>query len=334
MVEAGLQCLRRQSYLYTMATKSRKADIPTYALGDFRHVHRVPNDKSEFGYNSLPRSKYVAGFELYSGNGLVGSVGPLRSVFYRISLTVTGGLDMQIGLEHYRHEPRTLGFTFPNQLFFKNNISADASGYYMFFEEGFLAELLPAARLPEEFPFLSLTGVPLFRVSEEELAALVELVAKMDAEVRQDRQGRAKALQLYLYLFLLETKRSYQRQGLDKPAPLQSGAQALVGRFQRLVGMHFLSVRQVADYAAMLAVSANHLNKVVKELTGKTASESISEMLSQEARALLRYTDHSIAEIAYQLDFSDPASFNRFFKGSTGETPMAWRKRHLTATNA
>ena len=133
MVEAGLQCLRRQSYLYTMATKFRKADIPTYELGDFRHVHRVPNDKSEFGYNSLPRSKYVAGFELYSGNGLVGSVGPLRSVFYRISLTVTGGLDMQIGLEHYRHEPRTLGFTFPNQLFFKNNISADASGYYMFF---------------------------------------------------------------------------------------------------------------------------------------------------------------------------------------------------------
>jgi AraC family transcriptional regulator, transcriptional activator of pobA len=95
--------------------KSRKADIPIYGLADFRHVHRVPDDKSEFGYNSLPRSKFVAGFELYSSNGLVGSVGPLRSVFYRISLTVTGGLDMQIGLEHYRHEPRTLGFTFPNQ---------------------------------------------------------------------------------------------------------------------------------------------------------------------------------------------------------------------------
>ena len=51
--------------------------------------------------------------------------------------------------------------------------------------------------------------------------------------------------------------------------------------------MHFLSLRQVADYAAMLAVSANHLNKVVKELTGKTASESISEMLSQEGQGLI-----------------------------------------------
>jgi AraC family transcriptional activator of pobA len=79
-----------------------------------------------------------------------------------------------------------LSFTFPNQLFFKNNISADASGYYMLFEEGFLADLLPAARLPEEFPFLSMTGVPLFRVSEEELGALAELVGKMDIEVRRD----------------------------------------------------------------------------------------------------------------------------------------------------
>jgi AraC-like DNA-binding protein len=241
---------------------------------------------------------------------------------------------MQIGLEHYRHEPRTLGFTFPNQLFFKNNISADASGYYMLFEEGFLADLLPAARLPEEFPFLSMTGVPLFRLSEAELAAMVDLVGKMDAEVRQERPGRVKALQLYLYLFLLEAKRSYQRQGLDKQVAQQAGAPALAGRFQKLVGMHFLSVRQVADYAAMLAVSANHLNKVVKEMTGKTASESISEMLAQEAKALLRYTDHSIAEIAYQLDFSDPASFNRFFKGGTGETPLAWRKRHAAVSNA
>jgi AraC family transcriptional activator of pobA len=334
MVGANLRNPRRLSYLYMMTTKSRKADIPTYALGDFRHVHRVPDDKSEFGYNSLARSKFIDGFELYSSSGLVGSVGPLRSAFYRISLTVTGGLDMQIGLEHYRHEPRTLGFTFPNQLFFKNNISADASGYYMLFEERFLADLLPAARLPEEFPFLSMSGVPLFLVSEAELAALVDLIGKMDAEVRQERPGRAKAIQLYLYLFLLEAKRSYQRQGLHEQSASHAGAPALAVRFRKLVGMHFLSVRQVADYAAMLAVSANHLNKVVKEQTGKTASESISEMLEQEAKALLRYTDKSIAEIAYQLDFSDPASFNRFFRGGVGETPMVWRKQHRAANNA
>jgi AraC family transcriptional regulator, transcriptional activator of pobA len=315
-----------------MATKTKKADIPRYELGDFRHVHRVPGVASEFGNNQLERSRFLDGFELYSGVGLVGSVGPLRSAFYRISITVSGELDMQIGLEHYRHRPLTLAFTFPDQIFFKNNISADASGYYILFKEGFLDELLPAARLPEEFPFLGITGAPLFQISEEEMAAMMALVGQMDQEVRADRPGRVKALQLYLYLVLLEAKRSYLRQGLNNPAPVAAGP-ALVGRFRKLVGTHFLTTRTVADYAALLAVSPNHLNKVVKEITGKTASDSISEMLVQEAKSLLRYTDSSVSEIAYKLDFSDPASFNRFFKGGTGETPLAWRNKHLQ-TNA
>jgi AraC family transcriptional activator of pobA len=313
-----------------MATKTKKADIPRYELGDFRHVHRVPGEGSEFGCNRMERSKFIDGFELYSGEGLVGSVGPLRSAFYRMSITVSGELDMQIGLEHYRHRPRTLAFTFPDQIFFKNNISADASGYYILFKEGFLDGLLPAARLPEEFPFLSITGAPLFQVTDDELSAMVALVYKMDEEMHQDRPERVKAVQLYLYLILLEAKRSYLRQGLDKPAPVAAGP-ALAGRFRKLVGANFLTTRTVADYAALLAVSPNHLNKVVKEVTGKTASDSISEMLVQEAKSLLRYTDSSVAEIAYRLDFSDPASFNRFFKGGTGETPLAWRNRHAGA---
>ena len=308
----------------------RKRDIPRYELGDFRHVHRVPGIGPDFGNNRQERSKIVDGFELYSGEGLVGSVGPLRSVFYRVSITVSGELDMQIGLEHYRHRPRTLAFTFPGQIFFKNNISADASGYYILFKEGFLDELLPAARVPEEFPFLSMTGMPLFQVTDDELSAMVALVYKMDEEMREDRPGRVRALQLYLYLVLLEAKRGYLRQGLDKPVPVAAGP-ALVGRFRKLVGANFLTMRTVADYAALLAVSPNHLNKVVKEVSGKTASESISEMLVQEAKSLLRYTDSSIAEIAYKLDFSDPASFNRFFKGGTGETPLVWRNRHVQA---
>jgi AraC family transcriptional activator of pobA len=254
----------------------------------------------------------------------------LRSVFYRMSITVTGSLDMQIGLEHYRHQPRTLSFTFPDQVFLKNNISADASGYYILFKEGFLDELLPAARLAEEFPFLSMTGTPLFQVLVEDLASIVALIYKMDEEMRGGRPGRVKAVQLYLYLALLEAKRSYLRQVLDMPAPVAAGP-ALVGRFRKLVGAHFLTTRTVADYAALLAVTPNHLNKVVKEVTGKTASESISEMLVQEAKSLLRYTDNSVSEIAYKLDFSDPASFNRFFKSGAGETPLAWRNRHVQA---
>ncbi len=132
---------------------------------------------------------------------------------------------------------------------------------------------------------------------------------------------------------LLEAKRSYERQQLHIPTNT-TDLTYLVSHFQKLVSRHFLLKRKVTDYASLLAVSANHLNRTVKEVTGKTASESIAEMLVQEAKAVLKHAEASVSEIAYQLNFSEPAAFNRFFKKMTGETPMLYRKNASGQYNA
>jgi AraC-like DNA-binding protein len=261
------------------------------------------------------------------------SLGPLKSAFYRISITITGTVDMQLGLEQFKHQPRTMSFTWPNQVFLKNNISADAFGYYILFNEDFLNELIPSANIPREFPFFDLTGTPLFRLLPDEIERVEQFVLKMNEELKQNRPGKEKAIRLYLYLLLLEAKRSYERQQLHTPANTADSA-FLVSHFQKLVSRHFLLKRKVTDYAGLLAVSANHLNRTVKEATGKTASESIAEMLVQEAKAVLKYTDATISEIAYELNFSEPAAFNRFFKKMTGETPLVYRKNGSGQYNA
>jgi AraC-like DNA-binding protein len=45
-----------------------------------------------------------------------------------------------------------------------------------------------------------------------------------------------------------------------------------------------------------------------------------------ESKSLIRFTEFDIAEIAYQLNFSDPANFGKFFKKHTGQTPVEFRK--------
>ena len=302
-----------------------KTDIPLYDLVKFRHVHREVTD-SAFGYDNLDPAYRVPGFELYSSKGLIGSVGPLRSDFYRMSITCQGTLDMQIGLEHYQHQPGTVSFTYPNQVFAKNNITAGTFGYYMLFSHTFLDELLPSVKFADEFPFYAFSGSPVFTLNENELAKVVELVLQINNELRQVQTEKVKAVQLYLYLILLEAKRSYQRQQL----PLETNANdrnQLVSGFIRLVGRHYLTLRQVSDYADLLAVTPNNLNRAVKIITGKTASDTIKEMLLLEAKSLLKYTGQTVGEIAYHLSFSDPASFNRFFKSGTGETPLSYRNR-------
>jgi AraC-like DNA-binding protein len=69
----------------------------------------------------------------------------------------------------------------------------------------------------------------------------------------------------------------------------------------------------------------NHLNKVLKENTGKTTTEIISGRITQEAKILLKQTDWSISEIAYCLDFEQVAHFSTFFKKQTSMTPLAFR---------
>jgi AraC family transcriptional regulator, transcriptional activator of pobA len=151
-----------------------------------------------------------------------------------------------------------MSFTFPNEIFSKNNISADAFGYYMLFQPDFLDDLIPSLKIAYEFPFFDFLGTPLFQLSDDELNNVLALVMKINDELQHLSSGRIKAVQMYLYLILLEAKRSYERQQLQLVSE-SSESQIIVARFRRLVGLHYLSKRQVSDYASMLSVSPNHL---------------------------------------------------------------------------
>ena len=65
----------------------------------------------------------------------------------------------------------------------------------------------------------------------------------------------------------------------------------------------------------------------VKQISGKNALAFIAERLAAEAKSLIQYTDFEIAEIAYQLNFSDPANFGKFFKKQVGLAPSEFRKQ-------
>ncbi|MBL7727991.1 MAG: helix-turn-helix domain-containing protein [Dinghuibacter sp.] len=97
--------------------------------------------------------------------------------------------------------------------------------------------------------------------------------------------------------------------------------------FLQLVEQHWQQHAGITEYAAMLNITPGYLNKIVRQYLGKTASEVIAAKLVTEAKRLLTYTVHSVKEIAYQLNFEDPAYFIRFFKKNTGFTPKDFRNK-------
>ena len=76
----------------------------------------------------------------------------------------------------------------------------------------------------------------------------------------------------------------------------------------------------------MFAVTPNHLNKCVKTVTGQSAHDLLSEMILLEAKVMLKQTNLSISEIAFQVGRNEISDFVRFFKSKTGISPGEYRK--------
>ncbi len=87
-----------------------------------------------------------------------------------------------------------------------------------------------------------------------------------------------------------------------------------------------LQLRTAKEYAENLRIHVNHLNKVLKEVTGKTTTEIIASRITQEAKILLKQTDWNISEIANCLGFDEVAHFSNFFKKQTTSSPLHFRE--------
>lgn len=88
---------------------------------------------------------------------------------------------------------------------------------------------------------------------------------------------------------------------------------------------NFNQLRTASHFASALNVHVNYLNRILKELTGKSTSDLIYERLLKESVILLKHINWSISEIAYSMGFKDTSHFNHFFKKQSKVTPSYYR---------
>lgn len=81
----------------------------------------------------------------------------------------------------------------------------------------------------------------------------------------------------------------------------------------------------VAHYAALLNTTPQNLNTACRKAANQSATEVLAEHIISEAKRLLIYTDNTVSEISFALDFNDPSHFVKYFKRYTMQTPKAFR---------
>jgi len=104
-------------------------------------------------------------------------------------------------------------------------------------------------------------------------------------------------------------------------------ASVIGNAFIVLLESRYKTWKEPSRYAEALSISTNHLNDVVKTLTGKSVTAHIHSHSILEAKRLLHFTDLTVKEICYETGFQSTIYFNKLFKKITGMTPLQFRNK-------
>lgn len=159
----------------------------------------------------------------------------------------------------------------------------------------------------------------------EMLEDLRYLKTQIQKELQNDAPEKLLALSTYFELIYLQLYREQFRTMADA---LISNNRNLsyYQRFQELIRQNAKNLLSIKDFAQVLGITQTHLNRVCHTVAGKSALKVVQDFTLNEAKKYLLNTSYSISEVAYFLNFNDPAYFSRLFKKRVGVAPGEFRK--------
>lgn len=251
-----------------------------------------------------------------------------RRDFYKVSLVRGTGEVVSYADRSVRLERAALVFSDPFIPYSWDHLDRVEGGYFCIFDRSFFQGFGAIERYSVFRP----EGLHFFELTPEQEAVVEEIFLRMLQEKASHYEHRDDMLRT-LTFELLHLAMKLQP-SLKEEATVSSASQRLHQLFTELLERQFpidrehpgVRLRTASEFAKQLNIHVNSLNRAVRELTGKTTTDLISDRLLQEAKALLRQTDWTVAQIAYALGFSEATHFNAFFKRFAEVTPSAFRK--------
>jgi AraC-like DNA-binding protein len=232
-----------------------------------------------------------------------------RHGYYAIGICIEGESSHMLDFEKVVLRAREIIMIVPGQIHHPINVH-EGTGWLIAFTTEFIAT--QSVRLP-------LAATDKIQLSADDFAQVVTIIQQMERENKEQAPHYATVLQHYLSVLITLLQRNTIITG-------SQSAPSLLCRFRELLATHFREWTKPAQYAGALHISPDHLNEVIKQHTGQTATAMITERRILEAKRLLLHAKESIKEIAWHLQFNEISYFNKFFKQHTGYTPASFRE--------
>ena len=208
------------------------------------------------------------------------------------------------------------------------DILKPASGYALFIHPDFLYKH-PLATAIKNYGFFSYAVNEALHLSEKEEKNVEEIFQKIEEEYQHIDRHTQDIILSQIDLLLSYCNRFYERQFITRKAvnhDVLTKMELLLNEYfdkEKILKTGPPTVEALAD---QLHMSSYYLSDLLRNLTGQSAQQHIQEKLIEKAKEYLSITNLSVAEIAYQLGFEYPQSFNKLFKKKTSISPLKFRQ--------
>lgn len=163
-----------------------------------------------------------------------------------------------------------------------------------------------------------------FKDDKKVFSDFIYLVKKIKNEIIDDNVERQLCLQSYFQLLFLKLyRKGYENEYVELNTPNKTLIH--FRNFQKLIKQSLQNPLSIEQYSEKLNITQMHLNRVCHAVVGESALKVVQGFVISEAKKYLLNTSYSVSEIAYFLNFNDPAYFTRLFKKLVGVPPREFR---------
>jgi AraC family transcriptional activator of pobA len=251
-----------------------------------------------------------------------------RRLYYKISL-IKGKNIVEYADKTVLIEQQGILFATPRIPYRYIPQNKEQSGFFCVFTKEFMSKS-KTGLLIDDLPIYQPNSDFVYQINDEQYLEMEVIFRKMDAELSSDYAFKYDLLRNYV-LELIHTGQKLKP--IKSTDTATNAASRISSLFIELLERQFpienetqvIQLKTPIDFATTLGIHINHLNKVLKETTGKSTIEIVNGRIAEEAKILLKQTQWNVSEIAFALGFDEVAHFSNFFKKQTTLSPLKFR---------
>ncbi len=248
------------------------------------------------------------------------STEPHRHNYFEFMVFLKGGGTHIIDFVEFPIQDYSIHIVAPGQVH-QVKRALDSIGYVFIFELNLLEQTKEIENLLMNHICFEVTEfAPNYKFEQSFTEELIWNVEKAWKEYSSNEPFKSLVVQNHLQLLFMNCLRQKNYGNLN----VELRNNDVYVNFRRMLNKEYKTLKKVKDYATVLSVSEKQLNDILHQRTGETVSSLIHKQLILEAKRLLN-TGIPAKEVAYELNFIDPAHFSKFFKTQTGLSPSEFK---------